>query len=127
MLEHECQELDLLMATEDEEAEHTKFQQELATMLKHAQKLEGEAGEQVELAEQHQTVHDYFSATAEPSEGHELDPLDLQLAELLRHIKALHGHFAVGRYHWEKLYPYTLKPCRQPFLAKPSTVHTHDI
>ena len=87
MLEHECQELDLLMAAEDEEAEHTEFQQELATMLKHAQKLEGEADEQVELAEQHQTVHDYFSATAEPSEGNELDPIDLQLAELRAVVK----------------------------------------
>ena len=86
MLQQECQELDLLIALETDKVERTSAEQEIVGLLRTAQALEREAEEIAEVAEQHQTVHDWYCAAAEPAEEN-LIPLDVQLAQLRGLVK----------------------------------------
>ena len=88
LLEHDLQLIDLKIALQSDPDELSDSEQELISLVKKAQRLEDEADTILEEADHHQAVHDYFTASTEPSD--EGLPVDAQLAELRSLIQKLH-------------------------------------
>ena len=88
-LQHDCQQLDLLICLDKDEADLSEVEKQLVATLVEAQELETEAADLTEEAGQHQTVHDWFCAVppVEDLEANQSVPIDEQLAELRRTIK----------------------------------------
>lgn len=90
-LEHDCQQIDVAIALEKDADDLNQVEKQLVDLLCRAQSLELSAADLSEEAEQHQSVHDWYCAAAQPAEG--LDavdhavPLDDQLAQLRALIK----------------------------------------
>ena len=87
---HDCQQLDLQRALELDGQLEAR-QQELVDKLKKAQHLEKEAYEHRQQAVHWQGVHDWLSASVEPSADDSIDaPVETQLAQYCTAIKVLH-------------------------------------
>ena len=72
MLKQDCEEIDLRIALEAEESARSASEQEVVDLHKRAGKLDAEATELFDEAEQHQMVIDWYDADAETSEGMQL-------------------------------------------------------
>ena len=88
LLEQDLQILDLKVAIQSDHSTLSTSEQELISLVKKAQRLEDEANTTYEEAEQHQTVFDWFTASAEPSDSNMA--VDVQLAELQSIIEGLY-------------------------------------
>ena len=88
MLKQDCEEIDLRIALEAEESARSASEQEVVDLHKRAGKLDAEATELFDEAEQHQMVIDWYDADAETSEGDAAPvPIDVQLAQLRDLVK----------------------------------------
>ena len=87
MLEQDCEEIDLRIALESEESSRSQAVQEVVSLYKKAKQLETEGAELYVVAEQHQTVHDWYCAAAEPADDAGTVLIDVQLAQVRTLVK----------------------------------------